>query len=58
LTEDSLKDLTLFDKLRLYPEIVLDEALNKHRVKLCELLSRANDPKEEDDLGLVLEELA
>lgn len=60
MTEDSLKDLTLtlFDKLRLYPEIVLDETLNKHRAKLHNLLSRANDPGEGDDPGLLLEELA
>lgn len=58
MTEDSLKDLTLFDKLRLYPEIVLDEALSKSRERLSDLLLRANDPGEADDPGLVLEELA
>ncbi|PSB65978.1 hypothetical protein C7B61_10735, partial [filamentous cyanobacterium CCP1] len=58
MTEDSLKDLTLFDKLRLYPEIVLDEALSRSRERLSDLLLRANDPGEADDPGLVLEELA
>jgi len=58
VTEDSLKDLTLFDKLRLYPGIVLDETLNKNREKLRNLLLRVNDPGKGDDPGLVLEELA
>ncbi|WP_247223794.1 restriction endonuclease [Synechococcus elongatus] len=44
--------------MKLYPEIVLDEKINKSRDLLTDLLSRVNKPREDDDLGLVLEELA
>lgn len=58
MTEDSPKELTLFDKLRLYPDIVLEETINKSRNRLTELLRRVNNPKKEDNPGLLLEELA
>ncbi len=58
VTDDSLKDLTLSDKLKLYPDIVLDEILAKSRARLINLLSRANEPIEGDNPGLVFEELA
>jgi Holliday junction resolvase-like predicted endonuclease len=58
VTEDSPKDLTLFDKLRLYPDIVLDETIHKSKVLLKDLLERANNPGKDDNTGLVLEELA
>jgi Holliday junction resolvase-like predicted endonuclease len=58
VTESSPKDLTLFDKLKLYPEIVLDEAIHSSRVNLKDLLTRAKSPGEDDNAGLVLEELA
>lgn len=58
MTGDDSKDLTLFDKLKLYPEIVLAEALSKVRNDLRSLLDKINAPGEDDDPGLVLEELA
>lgn len=58
MTESSPKDLTLFDKLKLYPEIVLDETIHGSRVRLKDLLARVDSPGEDDNAGLILEELA
>jgi Holliday junction resolvase-like predicted endonuclease len=58
VTGDISKDLTLFDKLKLYPEIVLDETLGKVRGDLKILLEKVNNPGEDDNPGLALEELA
>ncbi|GAB4383835.1 MAG: hypothetical protein Kow00121_46420 [Elainellaceae cyanobacterium] len=58
MTEGSSKDLTLFDKLRLYPDIVLDETINEVREELRNLLAKVNNPEEEDNAGLLLEDLA
>lgn len=58
MTEDSPKELTLYDQLRLYPDIVLNHSIDKSRSKLKDLLSRVNNPRENDDVGLVLEDLA
>jgi Holliday junction resolvase-like predicted endonuclease len=50
--------LTLLDKLKLYPDIVLDETIASSRSILQDLLARANNPGVNDDAGLILEELA
>ncbi len=58
MTVDISKDLTLSDKLKLYPDIVLDETLDKIRNNLKILLEKVIIPGEDDDPGLALEELA
>lgn len=58
MTDSSPKDLTLSDKLKLYPEIVLDETIHSSRVKLKDLLTRVGSPSKDDNAGLLLEELA
>jgi Holliday junction resolvase-like predicted endonuclease len=50
--------LTLLDKIKLYPDIVLDETLAASQSILQDLLTRANNPGVNDDAGLILEELA
>jgi Holliday junction resolvase-like predicted endonuclease len=50
--------LTLLDKLKLYPDIVLDETIASSRSILQDLLARANNPGVNDNAGLILEELA
>jgi Holliday junction resolvase-like predicted endonuclease len=58
VTDSSPKYLTLSDKLKLYPEIVLDETIHSSRVKLKDLLTRVDSPGKDDNAGLLLEELA
>ena len=58
MTGDISQDLTLSDKLKLYPEIVLDETLGKIRDDLKILLEKVINPGEDGDPGLALEELA
>jgi Holliday junction resolvase-like predicted endonuclease len=58
VTEDLLQILTLLDKLKLYPDIVLDETIASSKTTLQDLLARANSPGSNDDAGLILEELA
>jgi Holliday junction resolvase-like predicted endonuclease len=55
VTEESL---SLLDKLKLYPEIILDETIEKSRIQLKDLLDRVQTPRANDNAGLVLEELA
>jgi Holliday junction resolvase-like predicted endonuclease len=56
--EESPQILTLLDKLKLYPDIVLDETIASSKTTLQDLLARANNPGLNDDAGLILEELA
>jgi Holliday junction resolvase-like predicted endonuclease len=56
--EESSQILTLLDKLKLYPDIVLDETIASSQTTLQNLLARANNPGANDDAGLILEELA
>jgi Holliday junction resolvase-like predicted endonuclease len=56
--EESPQILTLLDKLKLYPDIVLDETIASSKTILQDLLARANNPGVNDDAGLILEELA
>jgi len=58
MTQQSQQDFSLYDRLRLYPEIVLDEVVNKERDKLKKLLDKTNHPQEGDNIGLILEALA
>jgi Holliday junction resolvase-like predicted endonuclease len=55
---DSPTELTLLDKLSLYPEIMLDETLNKSRSRLKDLLKKVDKPNPDDNIGLLLEEFA
>jgi hypothetical protein len=47
--------LTLLEKLKLYPDIILDETLAASQSILQDLLARANNPGANDDAGLILE---
>lgn len=58
MLEESPQILTLLDKLKLYPDIVLDETVAASKSTLQDLLTRANNPGINDDAGLILEELA
>jgi Holliday junction resolvase-like predicted endonuclease len=58
MTEKSQHDFSLYDRLRLYPELVLNETVNSQRDKLRNLLEQINNPKNNDDIGLMLENLA
>lgn len=58
MTERSKQNFSLYDRLRLYPDIVIDEAINDVKDKLQSLLEQTNYPKEGDDIGLTLEALS
>lgn len=58
MTDDYSKELSLFDKLKLYPDIVLDETLNKVKSDLEVLLDKIENPQQGENKGLILEELA
>jgi hypothetical protein len=51
------ENFSLYDKLRLYPDLIIDEAINNVRPYLRVLLKRINHPEEGDNIGLVLESL-
>ena len=51
------QDVSLYDRLRLNPEIVIDETLNEVRSYLKILLERINTPEKDDNIGLILESL-
>lgn len=51
-------NFSLFDQLRLYPEVVIDRTINDVRPKLKVLLERLKNPEKEDDLGVLLEDIA
>ena len=51
------QDVSLYDRLRLNPEIVIDETLNEVRSYLKILLERINIPEKDDDIGKILESL-
>jgi Holliday junction resolvase-like predicted endonuclease len=55
---DSQQTYSLLEKLKLYPEVVLDEVVNSQRDKLRNLFEQINNPKDDDDIGLMLEDLA
>jgi hypothetical protein len=55
---DFSKDLTLFDKLKLYPDIVMDESISVNRNDLQKLLDRVKSPGEGDNIGVLLEDLS
>ncbi len=48
------QDVSLYDRLRLNPEIVIDETLNEVRSYLKILLERINKPEKDDNIGLIL----
>lgn len=50
--------LTLYDKLKLYPEIILEETINNKRSQLQSLLEKIKNPSINDNLGLILEDFA
>jgi Holliday junction resolvase-like predicted endonuclease len=58
MTERSKQNFSLYDKYRLYPDLVIDEAVNRVRGYLQILLERANQPETGDNIGLILESLA
>ncbi len=58
MTERSQQNFSFYDKLRLYPDLVIDETLNDVRPYLQVLLERINQPEKGDNIGLILESLA
>jgi hypothetical protein len=52
--KESPQILTLLDKLKLYPDIVLDETIASSKTTLQDLLARAKHPGITDDAGLIV----